>query len=129
MRNSPAQIQPAILIVDDNIRYRTQLRRMVGKCCPQALVYEAENIRIALRQVADTRPRLVFADVVLGNESGIDCARQIRILAPATRVVLITAYPDREFHHAGLAAGAVAFLDKKDLNIAALRRVIDDLLI
>ena len=38
--------QPAILIVDDNLRYRTQMQRMVGKSCPQAMIYEAENIQL-----------------------------------------------------------------------------------
>jgi DNA-binding NarL/FixJ family response regulator len=119
---------PAILIVDDNERYRTQLRRMVGKSYPQAQVYEAADTRSALALVARVHPRLVFADVVLGDERGIECARQIKALAPTTRIVLITAYPDREFHHAGLAAGAVALLDKGDLDAATLREVIADLL-
>jgi hypothetical protein len=42
--------------------------------------------------------------------------------------VLISAYPDRELHRLSLDAGAVAFLDKKDLNAAALREVIDDVI-
>jgi hypothetical protein len=42
--------------------------------------------------------------------------------------VLISAYPDREFHRLGLEAGAIAFLDKKDLDLAALRQVVDDML-
>jgi CheY-like chemotaxis protein len=33
--------------------------------------------------------------------------------AIAGHVVLISAYPDREFHRQGLEAGAAAFLDKK----------------
>ena len=117
-----------IQIVDDNMRYRTQMRRMIGKSCPGALIYEAENIQIALRLVDDIQPRLAFVDVVLGDESGIECARLIKARSPATRIVLISAYPDREFHRLGMIAGAVAFLDKKDLNAAALREVIDDLI-
>jgi hypothetical protein len=39
---------------------------------------------------------------------------------------LISAYPDREFHRLGLEAGAVAFLDKKDLNTDVLRQIIQD---
>jgi DNA-binding NarL/FixJ family response regulator len=124
--HSPAQ--PQILIVDDNLRYRTQMRRMVSKSCPQALIYEAENMSLALRLAEDMRPRLAFVDVVLGDENGIECAHRIKAVSPATRIVLISAYPDREFHRLGVAAGAVAFLDKKDLNAAALREVIDDLI-
>jgi len=123
----PAATHPIILIVDDNMRYRTQMRRMVSKSYPQALICEAENTRVALRHVEDTTPQLAFIDVVLGDENGIDCARRIHAQSATTRIILISAYPDREFHRLGMDAGAVAFLDKKDLNAAALREVIDDL--
>jgi hypothetical protein len=52
----------------------------------------------------------------------------VKAVSPATRVVLISAYPDREFHRLGLNAGAIAFLDKKDLDAAAVRQVTDDAL-
>ncbi|MFN8568238.1 MAG: response regulator transcription factor [Kouleothrix sp.] len=117
----------AILIVDDNLRYRTQMRRMVGKTCPNAAIYEAENTQTALKLAGDTHPQLAFIDVVLGDEHGIELARQMHALSPSTRMILISAYPDREFRRLGLAAGAVAFLDKKDIDAAALRALIDDL--
>ncbi|HSO26763.1 MAG TPA: response regulator transcription factor, partial [Anaerolineales bacterium] len=34
-----------ILVVDDNARYRRQLQRMIGRLCPQAIVYEAEGVQ------------------------------------------------------------------------------------
>lgn len=127
-REAERRARQRLLIVDDNVRYRTQLRRMVSKAYPTVAVYEAEDTRAALQAVRDADPSLALVDVVLGDENGIDCARQIHALAPATRVVLFSAYPDREFHRQGLAAGAVAFLDKKDLDAAALRELIDDVL-
>jgi DNA-binding NarL/FixJ family response regulator len=65
-------------------------------------------------------------DVILGEEDGIRCARRIKALSPTSRVVLISAYPDREFHRLGLEAGAVAFLDKKDLETSTLQTIIAD---
>jgi len=118
----------ALLIVDDNVRYRTQLRRMVSKAYPAAQIYEAGTTREA-GQLARGAPQLALVDVVLGDENGIDCARAIRAASPGTRVVLFSAYPDREFHRQGLQAGAVAFLDKKDLDAAALRELIDDVVV
>jgi DNA-binding NarL/FixJ family response regulator len=117
-----------MLLVDDNARYRTQLRRMVGKVCARAIIYEAENIAEATQLVQQVAPQLVLVDVVLGEEDGIRCARRIKALSPPARIVLISAYPDREFHRLGLEAGAVAFLDKKDLDVMALQQVIDDLI-
>lgn len=43
-----------------------------------------------------------------------------------SRILLLSAYPDRAFHRLGLEAGAAAFLNKKDLNAVALREVIND---
>ncbi|MFN2109706.1 MAG: response regulator, partial [Anaerolineae bacterium] len=73
-------------------------------------------------------PHLVLIDVVQGDEDGIHCTRRIKAISSKPRVVLISAYPDREFHRLGLEAGAVAFLDKKDLDAASLRELIEDVM-
>jgi DNA-binding NarL/FixJ family response regulator len=122
------QERVTMLLVDDRARYRRQLRRMVSKVCPRARIYEAENIGEALHLTERFSPQLVLVDVVLGEENGIHCTRRIKALLPQSRIVLISAYPDREFHRLGLEAGAVAFLDKKDLDTATLRQVIDDVI-
>lgn len=115
-----------ILLVDDNHRYRQQLGQMVSSIQVQSKLYEAANIRIAETQAQEHRPDLAFVDVVLGDEDGIDCTRKLKAICPSVRIVLISAYPDREFHNRGLDAGAVALLDKKDLDARALRQVMDD---
>ncbi len=115
-----------ILVVDDNVRYRRQLHHMILRVNPQAHVYEADTIADATRLAREIRPHLAFVDVILRGENGIRCVRQIRAVSPQARTVLISAYPDREFHREGLAAGAVAFLDKKDLDLNTLRQIIED---
>ncbi len=116
----------AILLVDDNIRYLRQLQKVLGKVCPQAVLYEAENIATAVQLAQRFTPQLVFVDVVLGEEDGIRCARRIKAVSAQSRIITISAYPDREFHRLSLEAGAVAFLDKKDLDAATLHQVIED---
>ncbi len=117
-----------ILIVDDNERFRRQLRRQIGRFTPTAYISEAATTAAALEIVHQKTPHLIFVDVVLGNEDGIDCTRQLRAAAPNARIILITAYPDREFRQRGMAAGAVALLDKKNLDVAALREIVRDVL-
>jgi DNA-binding NarL/FixJ family response regulator len=124
--NAPLDKYVTMLLVDDSARYRRQLRRMIGKICPRATIYGADNIEGAIRLTQQVAPQLVLVDVVLGDENGICCTRRIQALSPGSRIVLISAYPDREFHRLGLEAGAVAFLDKKDLDAATLRQIIDD---
>lgn len=117
------------LLVDDNARFRSQLRRMVGRVYPQATIVEAGNTREAVRLVEQTTPQLALVDVILGEEDGIRCVRRIKSLQPQARVILISAYPDREFRRLGMEAGATAFVDKKDLDAATVRQMIDDLLV
>jgi DNA-binding NarL/FixJ family response regulator len=117
-----------VLLVDDNARYRQQLSRMIGKVSPSSMIYEAENIAEAISLGERLQPQLALIDVVLEDEDGIQCARRLRSVSPLTRMVLISAYPDREFRRQALSAGAIAFLDKKDLDTASVRQVVEDAL-
>ncbi len=117
-----------LLLVDDNARYRNRLRQMVAHAHPQATIYEAEGNRTVIQLVRRVTIHLALIDVVLGDENGIQCARNVREVSPITRVVLISAYPDVEFHRSGIEAGACAFLDKKSLDIPTLRQIISDVI-
>lgn len=117
-----------VLVVDDNARYRGQLREMIEKVCPLSSIYEAEDVYETVKLVQQVKPFLIFVDVILGDEDGIECVRQIKSLQLpfSPRIILISAYPDREFHRLGLNAGATAFIDKTDLHVGSLRQMIDD---
>ncbi len=123
-----AQTGLSVLVVDDNVRYRTQLGKLIGKAYPAASLYEADDCAEALQLAERVRPELAFVDVVLPEKGGIWCTRQIGAVSPATRLILISAYPDREFRRMGLDSGAVAFLDKRDLDAATVYQVIEDVL-
>ena len=124
----PKSHEVAILLVDDNQRYLNQLQRVLRKIAHKACLYPADNINSAVHLAKHIQPQLALVDVVLGEEDGISCTRQIKKVSKSSRVVMISAYPDREFHRLGIEAGAVAFLDKKDLDTPTLQKVIEDLI-
>ena len=99
---------------------------MIGKACPGSRLYEAADTAQALRLAAQVKPRLALVDVVLSDEDGILCARKIKTVSQGTRLVLMSAYPDREFRRLGMSAGAVAFIDKKDIDAATMRQIAED---
>lgn len=119
---------PTILIVDDNFRYRKHLMRIIGNAYPRAVIYEAQNVDEALGIASRVGFQLALIDVILGDSNGITCARRLHIIQPLARIILISAYPDPEFHRQGLESGAVAFLDKKNLDLPTLQHVIDDVI-
>ncbi len=122
----PAPGQGALLIVDDNSRYRYHMRRMMVKFAPTAKVYEASSVEEAVGIAREVIPQLTLIDVILQDEDGIDCAQQILEIHPNIPLVLISAYP--EFRQRALEAGVFAFLDKRDLDINALRELLLDVI-
>jgi DNA-binding NarL/FixJ family response regulator len=82
----------------------------------------AEAIAAAVR----FEPDVVVMDVRLPDGSGIEACREIRSTRPATRVVMLTSYPDEEAVLSAIIAGASGYLLKqvrgRDL-VAALESV------
>lgn len=118
----------AIIVVDDNQRFRRELCAIVGRYLPGASIYEAGSwaeLSLLARQVD---PVLIFMDVVLGDEDGISHTRRIKQELTNVKVVVITAYPDREFHRLAIEAGALALLDKKDLDTATIKQILYDVI-
>lgn len=117
-----------VLLVDDNTKYRIQLQKLINRSNSSVVVHEAEDSMEAYEIVRRYRPKLAFVDVIMSGEDGIQCTARIKKISPDTRVILISAYPDRELRRLGIDAGAIAFLDKKDIDSSSIRQVINDAL-
>ncbi len=99
----------SILVVDDNNRYRGHLQHMIGKVCPQATIYEAENIQVAVHLARQIQPQLVFIDVVLGDEDGILCARRIKAISPHSKNCVDQRLPGSGISSIGSGIGSDCF--------------------
>jgi two-component system, NarL family, response regulator DevR len=86
------------------------------------VVAEAGTVEEALDAARRFQPDLVIMDVRLPDGSGIEACREIRAELPATRVVMLTSYPDEEAVLSAIIAGASGYLLKqvraRDLVIA-----------
>jgi YesN/AraC family two-component response regulator len=54
--------------------------------------------------------------------------KHLKMTSPKSRIILISAYPDKEFHRQGLAAGATAFIDKKMLDKETIKQILEDII-
>jgi DNA-binding NarL/FixJ family response regulator len=111
-----------VLIVDDQPRFRHQLRRLL-RYAGLTVVGEARDIREAEAQVQALQPDLAVVDVRLPGVSGIEGTARLKRLAPKLRVVLVSAYLDHadRFRAAAAEVGAEAFVAKDNLDPAVVR--------
>lgn len=79
-----------ILIVDDEVLLRAQLREALVTVWPDALIVgEAGNGVAALAMIESVQPDLVFMDIQMPGLSGLDVVKNI---GPGIQVVFVTAY-------------------------------------
>jgi two-component system, NarL family, response regulator DevR len=115
-----------ILVVDDHEVVRQGLASMLDRRPEFQVVAEAGTVTESIEMARRFQPDLVVMDVRLPDGSGIEACREIRAEFPATRVVMLTSYPDEEAVIAAIVAGASGYLLKqvraRDL-VAALEAV------
>ncbi len=102
-----------LLVVDDHEVVRQGLVALLDRRESFQVVAEAGTAAEAIEMARRHRPDLVIMDVRLPDGSGIEACREIRAELPATRVVMLTSYPDEEAVFSAIIAGASGYLLKQ----------------
>lgn len=116
-----------ILVVDDDAAIRSTLAEVLAED-GAAEVDVAASAEEAIRVLdASAAPDLVLSDIRMRGLDGMDLLRFIRQRAPASKVVLMTAYHDVGTAVRAMREGASDFLCKP-FDLHSLRAVLDRLL-
>jgi len=102
-----------LLIVDDHEVVRQGLVALLDRREGFQVVAEAGTVAEAIEQAHRFEPDIVVMDVRLPDGSGIEACREIRSDLAATRVVMLTSYPDEEAVLSAIVAGAAGYLLKQ----------------
>jgi two-component system response regulator DevR len=115
-----------LVVVDDHEVVRQGLVALLDRREGFQVVGEAGTVAEAIDQAHRLEPDIVVMDVRLPDGSGIEACREIRADLPATRIVMLTSFPDEEAVLSAIVAGASGYLLKqvraRDL-VAALEAV------
>jgi CheY-like chemotaxis protein len=111
-----------ILIVDDSRHFLDAACRVLER--DGITVVGVASTSAEARQLArELRPDGILVDVDLGDESGLDLAREFAS-SEGLPVVLISAYPESELADLIAASPAVGFISKSDLSGSVVRSLI-----
>ena len=102
----------SIVIVDDHALLRMGTRQILNEAEGMQVVAEAADAAEALDAVRATHPDIVLVDIRLPDQNGIEVARQVVELSPATKVVVLSAYDDEDYVRAAIEAGVSGYLLK-----------------
>jgi CheY-like chemotaxis protein len=107
-----AKIPTRVLVVDDSGTTRTIIRKMLTASRFTLDVHEASEGLAALEQLGSGRFALVFLDYNMPGLNGFETLSEIKRIAPATSVVIMTSIVNDATIGRAQASGALAFLKK-----------------
>ncbi len=113
-----------ILLVDDNDCFRQILKTTLQESFPTIAISEAANGGEALRNVAASLPDLIFMDIKLPGENGLELTKKIKTTHPNIIILILTSCDMPEYREAAFQHGADRFLIKALLNPVELEEVV-----
>ena len=112
------------LLVDDSSRFLAAARELLEREGIE-VVGVASTIDDAERLSGALRPDVCLVDIDLGDESGFDLARRLaQADGGGPRVVLISAYPERDFTDMIADSPALGFLPKPEIAAARIHAML-----
>jgi two-component system, NarL family, nitrate/nitrite response regulator NarL len=109
------------LIVDDSSHFLAAASDLLERE-GIAVVGVASTSDEAVQLVDELQPDVALVDIDLGEESGFDVA--LRLAGERSRVVLISAYHEKDFADLIEASPAIGFVSKSDLSASSIYEVV-----
>jgi DNA-binding NarL/FixJ family response regulator len=101
-----------ILIVEDSTFFRRLLKETLLSQYPKLDISEAPSAEEAFKNINGFTPDLIFVDIRLPGESGLDFTRKIKSKNPKIPIIILTSYDLPEYWEAAKEYQADHFLSK-----------------
>jgi DNA-binding NarL/FixJ family response regulator len=105
-----------ILIADDFTLWRRSVSSIIAKQVDWHIVGEASDGAEAVRKTEELKPDLILLDIGLPKLNGIEAARQIRELAPESKILFLSQSRDPAIAEGALRTGGNGYLVKVDAD-------------
>src|SRR5436190_1091542 len=96
----------SLLLLDDHAVVRDGLQALLAAQPDLRVVGSFGNASDAIRFAAEALPDVAVLDIALGGLDGIEAAKRIHDLCPATHILMLSMHASLEFVYQSLRAGA-----------------------
>jgi DNA-binding NarL/FixJ family response regulator len=116
------------LIVEDYAPFRQMLKESLQKLCLSMLIQQAAEGSEALQKVDTFLPNLIFMDIKLPGENGLQLTRKIKAKYPDMNITILTDYDIAEYREAAFRYGASHFICKSSFDWAEIETLVKSFL-
>lgn len=98
-----------IFVVDDDLGILESFDAILGDDYPLVMI---DNGSDAIEMIADQAPRLIFLDIKIPGQNGLEVLASIHRKGIGTRVVVVTALPGDQYQELAEKYGVYRYLHK-----------------
>ena len=103
-----------VLVVDDSEPWRRYFSNTLGKQPGLQVIGAVSDGLEAVHRAEEVQPDLILLDIGLPTLNGIEAARRIREVSPASRILFVSENRDSDIAKEALSTGAGGYLVKSD---------------
>ena len=100
------------LIVEDNATFREMIKEILHSRFPTMKIEEEPDGSELFSKMDAFHPDIVFMDIRLPGENGLELTKKIKMIYPDVTVVILTSYDLPEYRQAALQSKADHFVSK-----------------
>jgi len=116
------------LIVEDSAIFRKLLKETLHSRFPSMEIFEASEGEEALQIINANPPDLIFMDIRLPGESGLELTLKVKVRYPDVVVIIMTSYDTPEYREAAVQAKANYFLSKGSSSKEGILKLVESIL-
>ena len=113
----------SVLLVDDFVQFRAAVSTLLRKKPELQIVAEASDGIEAVEQSRQLQPDLILLDIGLPKLNGIAAARQIREVAPQSKIIFVTQETSADIMKEAIGLGGMGYVVKAKVESELLKAI------
>lgn len=102
-----------VLLTDDHILVRAGIKNILEQASDIKVVAEASNGQEAITAVKLQRPDIVLLDIQMPVMDGIDTCKQLKMMWPDIKILMLTVHEEELYALRLIEAGALGYITKR----------------
>jgi DNA-binding NarL/FixJ family response regulator len=112
-----------VVLADDHLLFREGMKLLIERMPDVEVVGEAGDGLELLNLLKELAPDMAIIDIAMPNLRGIEAAREIKMINPRTKVLILTMHKSKEYLYHSISAGADGYLLKEDSDVELLSAI------
>ena len=112
-----------VIIIDDHPLFSRGLSQLIETQRDYKVIGMAKNRNEALTLLDNTTPDLAIVDLNLGQEDGLELIKDIIVIHPQTKILVLSMHDERFYAERAIKAGAKGYIMKEEAESQVINAI------